>query len=173
MILIYVLIAAFFAVWIGFAIRHIRSGGSKIVGIGGGFIAGTLPAAVISGALMLFDSSPIPESLDTAGLVGKKWDVNATNMAARITVKNLREIHLLVSDAGKRGDTKAAGDSFAFLTPMLFSWNVQDDDGLGNFRNCKLAVAHLADGALIVKTGGRFNSDRFEAALSACSRSAH
>lgn len=176
MILGWLTLIVFFGIWIGYAVHGKRRGKSGVERIGGGFLAAvTCVGLFVYGATeFLKEYDPdTPETLAQAGISGKKWDALNVNLAAKITLKNLKAVRTLLDDANKRGDGAAAARTLDPLLQLVAEWNNQDANRLGGYRNCLLASIHLADGAGKVFNGGHFLPDRYEATLAECRRAIH
>lgn len=165
-------VAAFLAIWVGYAIYDRKKGGSLISAVGGGFLASvTIVGAIPSAIAYVVEYSSTPASLQEAGLIKKTaWSDAEMKLAARVTARNLRDLDSALKEADEKGDAAAVVTMLDPITVILQTWGDQDRlRGLGAFGDCSLAAVHLANGIQSVMAAGRRqDASRFAAALRGC-----
>lgn len=147
---------------------------------GGAFIGAAALTGVLSFAFgyvvkaatePLGDSRSIPKDLKAAGLDSSaQWSPEQSATAARITHVMLLRVEQEVSAADRIGDSAAALAAMDSLRPLFEAWGKQSENkSAAPHRACRLAMGHLADGAIAVIRGGRwYDRDRFKAAVDLC-----
>ncbi|EGK71997.1 hypothetical protein METUNv1_01775 [Methyloversatilis universalis FAM5] len=118
-------------------------------------------------------SRSIPKDLKAAGLdSGAQWSPEQSAMAARITHATLLRVEQELSAADRIGDPAAALAAMDHLRPLFEGWGNQDSNqNAAPHRACRLAMGHLADGAIAVVRGARwYDRDRYKAAVDLCGK---
>lgn len=139
-------IGLFFGVWIGVAAWAKRSGLSKTIGIGGGFLAASVGLAIVAATISLTDSPAPPAVVATTQPEPSDQTpptINAKTAATRAE-RDLQLLETALKDLKTVVETHDRAGFRTYVTVPLMEASKRWDEVKHpwEFNNCKAALAH-------------------------------